>query len=886
LLCGFSPSNYNQRSGKSDGCSCALLCVVGFPDSQPPPHSELESKTAAMDLAMRVYRAAILAVVCVALPFAGHADAQLPFFPGAEGFGAGSIPSSGWLSNATVYHVTNLSDSGPGSFRNAFVQGSSNKIIVFDVAGTIQLGSVLDIKNLSNYYIAGQTAPGPVTVFGNTTQITHSNNTSNSNVILRYITFRRGTAASGDDDTVTIKSSTSDGSGAISSNIMVDHVSASWGTDENLSVANNNTNVTVQYSLINDALRADHAFGSLIRPRIDSNVTYHHNLYANNASRQARFGTYFAKTLTADFRNNVIYNFRDRASYTGGSSEPAQEFSNVNYVGNYIIAGPGTGSVPDEYGGADVAYRVDKNVTAQVYQSGNFIDPDEALGEELADGVLDGSNTGEAMFVVSTPITDQSLTFVDTPFAAAPVTTQTASAAYQQLVDYAGNWWWNRDMDVVDKRAIGNVTDFTGEPLGAAEPIEDERLAVVNAPMATHAAGYDTDGDAMSNDWEDAHGLNRDLASDWNGDFDSDGYINLIEYINELGEFPAPAPIVYVGPTSGASARFELVTNWRTSDGVTAGSNWQPSKYDEAQINGGTIVSNKVGQHAGTLKLGAGAGNVATLNVSGGWLDVENEVVIGDHASATATLNLTGGRLTAGSLRRGSGDTFNFTGGTLSAESVHFDLVNNGGTIAPGQSIGQTHVLGNLTLASGTLQIELASLEAFDKLLVDGAATLGGSLNVVTVPGFNPVTGNNWQIISAGDLLGDFTSVTAGFSVQKQGDSLMLYFGAAPPAVFAGDYNDDGVVDVADFVVWSKGGLPLANETASGGIVNNADYLEWSMNFGASEQSGSGGLSAVPEPSVWSATFAILAGAAAFRGRTRHCGFSGVFCKNSCLAEM
>ena len=123
--------------------------------------------------------------------------------------------------------------------------------------------------------------------------------------------------------------------------MILDHVSASWAEDEIISVANNNTNVTVQYSMINDALVSNHAYGSLIRPRIDSNVTFHHNLYANNASRQARFGTYNAETLTADFRNNVIYNWRDRASYAGGSSEAEQEFADVNYVGNYLIAGPG-----------------------------------------------------------------------------------------------------------------------------------------------------------------------------------------------------------------------------------------------------------------------------------------------------------------------------------------------------------------------------------------------------------------------------------------------------------------------------------------------------------------------------------------------------------------
>ena len=122
--------------------------------------------------------------------------AQIPSFSGAEGYGgtfSGSAPAGGWFSNATVYHVTNLNDSGAGSLRGAFVENSANKIIVFDVAGTIQLTSgSLDIKNLSNYYIAGQTAPGPVTIYGDTTQITHSSDKNNTNVILRYLSFRKG----------------------------------------------------------------------------------------------------------------------------------------------------------------------------------------------------------------------------------------------------------------------------------------------------------------------------------------------------------------------------------------------------------------------------------------------------------------------------------------------------------------------------------------------------------------------------------------------------------------------------------------------------------------------------------------------------------------------
>ena len=503
------------------------------------------------------FRYALAVMLLGLLPSLG-ALAQMPFFPGAEGYGgsfSGTAPAAGWFSNATVYRVTNLNDSGAGSLRGAFQENSSNKIILFDVAGTIQLTTDnLDIKNLSNYYIAGQSAPGPVTIYGDMVQLTHSGGKENRNVILRYLSFRKGTGDNSDSITFA-------GSG-LGTNLILDHVSASWSEDEILSVANNNTNVTVQYSVIHDALVSNHAYGSLIRPRISSQVTFHHNLYANNASRQARFGTYNGETLTADFRNNVVYNYRDRASYTGGSSESDQEKTDINYVGNYIVAGPGTTS------NSTVAFSVDKNVDTRVFQSGNFIDPDDAPGGAPADGVLDGSDTGWGMFQISTPVTDQTLTQMGAPFATPPVTTQTAPDAYQQIVDYVGNWWWARD--AIDSRVIGNVTNFTGVPIGAAAPIASELSALLATPQTSHPIGYDADNDGMADAWETMHGGN--LV--WNADFDNDGYINLVDFLNEKGEFPAPAPILFNGATN---TRYAQITNWKTDDGgLTSGSNWQP----------------------------------------------------------------------------------------------------------------------------------------------------------------------------------------------------------------------------------------------------------------------------------------------------------------------
>ena len=106
--------------------------------------------------------------------------------------------------------------------------------------------------------------------------------------------------------------------------------------------------------------------------------------------------------------------------------------------------------------------------------------------------------------------------------------------------------------------------------------------------------------------------------------------------------------------------------------------------------------STRVGQHAGTLKVGSNPGDNATLNITSGWLKVENpgvgagtgEVIIGADNAATATLSLSGGELSAETLSKGAGGSFGFTGGKLHADVVNFDLVNDGGTLAPGNQHG------------------------------------------------------------------------------------------------------------------------------------------------------------------------------------------------------
>ena len=380
-------------------------------------------------------------------------------------------------------------------------------------------------------------------------------------------------------------------------------------------------------------------------------------------------------------------------------------------------------------------------------------------------------------------------------------------------------------------------------------------------PVVYRQADWDVDGDGMPGSWELEHGLDPSVADD-SGDFDADGYTNVEEYLNELAEWPAPQPIVFTGATN---SRYAQITNWDIK--------WQPSRFDEAQINGGAVTVDSVGQHAGTLKIGAAPGS-ATLNITGGWLKVEDagsdlstgEVIIGADLGATAALNLSGGRLRTERLSKGAGGTFSFTGGVLSADEVAFDLVNNGGTISPGESPGQMHVVGDLTINSGTLEIELASGSVFDNVLVDDAATLAGDLEVALLDNYVPDAADEFAIVAANTRTGDFSGATSVdafrgfFDVEYTATSVLL-----TNFQLVGDYNGNGQMDAADYTVWrdTLGDHVDEGTGADGnrnGVIDEDDFLRWRANYGLTTGGGGSGqgLAAVPEPASISLVFLCL----------------------------
>jgi pectin methylesterase-like acyl-CoA thioesterase len=426
-------------------------------------------------------------------------------FPGAEGAGAATTGGRG----GDVYYVTTLADTGAGSFRNG-ISGApaSGRTICFKVSGNIVLNSTMTI-NEPNITVAGQTAPGDGICFQN-----YSLNIAANNVIVRHLRTRLGTNALQEADAMWINSGT---------NIIVDHLSASWSVDETLSASTDISSLTVQNCLITESLnnsihvKGAHGYGGIISSSFDTTYSYLRNLYAHNNSRNPRIGSDSqAGTLRLDFRNNVIYNYGGRAGYTGGATESCE----VNYVGNYCLKGPsGTYDYILE-GGA---------LTTHVYQNGNYIDLNE-------NGLVDGANTGWAMF-------SGTYTQTNSPFPVPAATTETAPAAYQRVVALAGAMPWRRDAN--DQRIArtvrqhyGSIVDFVGSPSQPTEYITNGSVVGVRGwpALVSDSAPTDTDNDGMPDYWELATGLNPGLASDRNNTNVLTGYTRLEEYLNWLAD--------------------------------------------------------------------------------------------------------------------------------------------------------------------------------------------------------------------------------------------------------------------------------------------------------------------------------------------------------------
>ena len=370
--------------------------------------------------------------------------------------------------------MTNLNDSGPGSFRDAVSQ--PNRYVVFAVGGVIRINSRISVA--PNLTIAGQTAPGEgITIYGNGLSFSNANNT-----VTRYLRVRMGVVGDSGADAVTI---------AQGDNMIFDHVSVSWGRDETFSVSGTASNITVQDSIIAQGLFS-HSAGGLMET--SGGVSIVRCLYIDNTTRNPK-----VKGVN-EFVNNVVYNWGTGGGYILGDSA-GQSF--VNVIENYYINGPSTGIQPFTRG----------NLNFHIYAQNNYHD-------DNLNGQLDGAVVPQSGYTT--------VDWITTPFPYPTVgglNVMPAPEAYDHVIANAGT---SRVRDRVDLRLIEEA-----QSLGAlGQIISNENDPPMNGPgpVAGGRAPADADLDGMPDYWEIAAGLNPNLA-DHNGDADGNGYTNLEDYL-------------------------------------------------------------------------------------------------------------------------------------------------------------------------------------------------------------------------------------------------------------------------------------------------------------------------------------------------------------------
>ena len=398
-----------------------------------------------------------------------HAQKEKPVaFPGAEGFGKYATGGRG----GEVLYVSNLNDDGPGSLREA-IRKKGPRIVVFSVSGTIELQSPLDINN-PDITIAGQSAPGQGICVKN-----YSVNVKADNVIIRYMRFRMGDEKKYEGDALSGNKG--------HSNMMIDHCSMSWSTDECASFYRNK-DFTLQWCIISESLnnsvhsKGPHGYGGIwggVR------ATFHHNLLASNKSRNPRFSG-SATTLNTpdelvDFSNNVIFNWQANSTYGG-------EKGHYNMVNNYYKPGPATEkSKRNRIVNPWMPY-------GKFYIHGNIVE---------GDAVVSNNNWNGGVQPQEESILDSFRT--NKPFEVTPVQLQSAKDAFGSVVNKAGA---NLYRDAADERIITEIKSGKA-PFGKDKNgIIDSQRDVGGWPeLLSENAPKDDDGDGMPDGWEKAHRL-------------------------------------------------------------------------------------------------------------------------------------------------------------------------------------------------------------------------------------------------------------------------------------------------------------------------------------------------------------------------------------------
>ncbi|MCS3796497.1 carbohydrate-binding protein [Niastella sp. OAS944] len=465
-----------------------------------------------------LYAAGVCSLLLTGMPIM----AQQLAFPTAQGFGRFATGGRG----GKVYAVTNLNDSGAGSFRAAFDSYPNEPLtIIFRVGGIINLTSEIKVKR-SNVTIAGQTAPGGGICLKGHSFIMNgarvaSQGGNHGNVIIRYLRSRPGGILSTGLYGYDMENC---------HDVIVDHCSFSWANEE-CAAMYDTKNVTVQWCIMSEGLyNAGHAKGVRGYGGVwgGQNSSYHHNLIAHQMSRAIRFGGARAHDTMAltDYRNNVIYNSGSTGAAYGGECEIIGGVSHTNIVNNYYKPGPATSTinfVNPSYNAIGIGVW---------YINGNYMNGNSGKTNDNWTGVSLGS----------IPAAQQAGTKSTSAFGLSgnDIVTQTSAAAYTDVLSKAGANLPVRD--AVDARIVTETTNGTASVVGASSG----KAGIIDLPSdvggwpayASGTAPADTDSDGMPDNWESANGTNPGVA-DNNSDPDGDGYTNLEEYLNSLtGENP------------------------------------------------------------------------------------------------------------------------------------------------------------------------------------------------------------------------------------------------------------------------------------------------------------------------------------------------------------
>ena len=414
--------------------------------------------------------------------------AELPAFPGAEGFGAVAVGGRG----GKVIKVMNLNSSGPGSLQAA-CEAKEPRIVVFEVGGVIRGDIAIKHPYIT---IAGQTAPSPgITIQGRLLsrpepwQRLHD-------IVVRFIRIRPPPTTGHEGDAIQLPDT---------ERVILDHLSLSWANDEMIDIIHS-SEFTLQWSTLEESDLEGHGkgvahnYGIISAYPNSGNITIHHNLFAHQSRRSPSL-TPYVPGKPGDFRNNVVYNFREGFTHDGHIPQEA-----INLIGNYYKRGPNSEKI------IPFAFVPE----GRYYVAGNFID-----GVGLIEELLEERAELPTWLKMS-----RKGTFLAEPAPVAPVKTHSAREAYQRVLNQAGCF----PKDRVTSRTLQEFAQGAGAwgRNAPATPSDDWYLA----ELKRNTPPLDGDGDGIPDEWEDAHSLNKADPRDHNLVLPS-GYTAIDLYINE-----------------------------------------------------------------------------------------------------------------------------------------------------------------------------------------------------------------------------------------------------------------------------------------------------------------------------------------------------------------